>query len=184
MIFDTVYWKKELERLCRVLRQHCGQRRWRDASYGSLEKAIMLGFYAIRKMSGAFQPKLQIPDPISVTLFPPRQKITTSLYWPDVKENYDLDKPQRITLPVCGTRSSKALCHQIIHSYVFTPCFSDDGVLQGIFFVSDNYKKDGVYYLKIEQVIKLFDDVARSTAALKLRIQPARNRIVCQKGST
>ena len=69
MIFETNYWRLELERLARRLKRHMTQSRWLASSDASVEKSVMLGFYSIRKLLEAFQPPPNMNFNSKITTF-------------------------------------------------------------------------------------------------------------------
>jgi len=173
MIFDAQYWKRDLKRLANQLRNWQTQRRWPRASFGSLEKSIMVGFYAIRRLLEAFQPMLPIEraDLYQLTVFPSSNKRFSQLIWPNVHEHFDLAKPKTDRQPL------SFICNQVIHSYVFAPWSDANGRLAGIFFSSDRKKHCELFRMEIEAIIKLFEQVAMGKGKWLLRFGPEKNRV-------
>lgn len=160
MIFNSHYWRAELGRLAKTLRRHAQQRRW-SADYGasdaSVEKCVMLGFYAVRKMSDktTFQPvKIPRRPRLQLTAFPRNNEKLSPISWPAVDEAFSLDRPRSTSMPV------STLCNQIIHSHYFGLWFNPSNRLRGIFFCSDDLKETEVYRLEIEAIVRLFEGVA------------------------
>src|SRR5260370_14588070 len=116
MILQSFYWKRDLKRLSLVLRRRESQIHWPKASYASLEKEAMLGFYAIRKLMDAFQPQLPVGAStlLPLTTYPSRGKPFLKMAWPEVAHHFDLGKPRAVQ------KDLRFICNQIIHSYVFT----------------------------------------------------------------
>jgi hypothetical protein len=61
MIYESHYWKDELQAIAKKLRRRRAQRRWSESSFANLEKEVMVGFYSVRKLYEAS--KLEV-DPI------------------------------------------------------------------------------------------------------------------------
>src|SRR6266508_2088861 len=141
MIFKSHYWRAEVGRLAAVLRRHTRQRRWPEASDASVEKRVMLGFYAIRKMSyEAFEP-VKAPAAVKVVAFPRNSHKRSPISYPEVIEAFDLTAPRPKSMLV------KEVCNQIIHSHFFALWFGPDRMLHGVFFCSDWEKDKEVYRL-------------------------------------
>jgi hypothetical protein len=158
MIFKTYYWRLELARLARVLRRHMKQRRWRAASDASVEKCVMVGFFAVRKMIDAFQPPPNMPSQVALTTFHRNKESLSPICWPDVGESFELTKPCDENIPL------RELCNQIIHSHFFSLWLAPDQALQGIFFCSDRYKNRKLYRISIAVIVELsVHDVREAT---------------------
>ena len=173
MIFATYYWRLELARLARLLRRHMRQRRWRAASDASVEKCVMLGCYAVRKMLHAFQPPPNMPTDVPLTTFPHNGKKLSRIVWPSVEDAFDLAKPggERISL--------RELSNQVIHSHFFSLWLGPDRALRGIFFCSDRNKDRKVYRLHMVALVTLFEQIAssRRRAASLAHLYPDHNRV-------
>ncbi len=159
------------------LRRRQSQLRWTAASYAGLERTIMLGFYAIRKLMDSFQPMLPKESRSSIELqsFPSTGKGFSELFWPTVEEHFDLSSPKIIRL------ETRMVCNQVIHSYVFSPWFDRSNRLEGLFFCSreEAEGKKGqpgrVFRLELQSVINLFEIVATRRGKWVLRAGPEKN---------
>jgi hypothetical protein len=173
MIFNTRYWKDELKRLAKALRRHAKQRRWVAASDASVEKCVMVGFYAIRKMLESFHPALKAPASVRVTAFPRNSTKLSPISWPEVGEAFDLTKPCRETLKL------KVACNQVIRSHFFSLWLGPDRTLRGVFLCSDRLKAQKVYRLDLDTIVALFDGIvdSRLTAASLAHFYPDNNRV-------
>jgi len=174
MIYETYYWRLELGRLSRRLRDHMAQRHWPSASDASVEKCVMLGFYSIRKLIQAFHPPPNMPTQIKVTTFPRNQQKLSPICWPEVTEAFDLDKPTNETLDL------EKLCNQVIHSYFFSVWLGKDRVLRGVFLSSDYKKNEKVFRVEISTIVNIFEQVAssRHKYASLVHFYPDNNRVV------
>lgn len=174
MIFETYYWRLELERLARRLRRHITQSRWLTTSDASVEKCIMLGFYSIRQLLEAFQPPPNMTFQSKVTAFPRNQNKLSPICYPGVGEAFNLDKPKTETI---GLRE---LCNQVIHSYFFSVWLGSDHRLRGVFFSSDFNKDIKVYRMDISAVAELFEKIASSRHKFVslAHLYPDNNRVI------
>lgn len=178
MIFDTQYWQRELIRLAEALRKHGTQKRWLRASDASVEKCVMLGFYAIRKMlpGHAFRPPpyLENKPSLRITTYS-RNKVTRStISWPDVKVAFDLKQGRRETLDI------DYVCNQFIHSHFFSTWLGPNKELRGVFCCSDRSKDKEIYRFELVTIIDLFEAVGTSqhkVASLR-HFAPEDNRII------
>jgi len=58
----------------------------------------------------------------------------------------------------------KALCHQIIHSFIFVPRLDDDTAsLLGFFIASDWQKKKSLFFVNIDEIIRMLEAVANDS---------------------
>jgi hypothetical protein len=51
MIHESHYWKDDLLKSAASLDRRLTQQRWYDGTFADVEKKVMLGFYAIRKLT-------------------------------------------------------------------------------------------------------------------------------------
>lgn len=173
MIFETRFWKNDLRKSADKLAQRASQRVWREASYGQLEREIMIGFYALRKLSESRRLSehfLNVPVPL--VTFPSLGKPIGYFVWPTVEKHFDLTKPTGTSRPV------SFLCNQVIHSWVFSPWFDGSNRLAGVFFSSDRKRTAEVYRLELQRIVELFRTASGSRPKGWLRVAPARNRQV------
>ncbi|MEZ0259523.1 MAG: hypothetical protein ACAH80_00845 [Alphaproteobacteria bacterium] len=157
MIYESSYYKNELQAIASRMRKRLQQKRWTDRSFFLLEKDVFYSFYIIRKL---------IEAPAKISSKTVNLKIKLSFYKPtNVKPNYlnrfefyelyNLEKPNPIQ------KKLGFICNQFVHSYIFCPDFSEDGKFLGLFFNSDFERKNGLYQIRIKDVINLCEEVAR-----------------------
>jgi hypothetical protein len=132
MIAESSYWKRDLLRQARYLRDRLNRKRWSEASLAKLERTLLLGFYAIRKLCETHKLSMStIRHDIPVTSFKPKGSPVTVINWPQLDAHYDLAHPKR------GTVNLLFIVNQFIHSYIFLPCYDDRGCVYGVFVSSD-----------------------------------------------
>lgn len=153
MIWESSYWKDGLLKLARDLkRRTMHQKCWPEASLAHLEQSLMVGFYSIRKLMEARKlSESTTSRRFVVKAYRCKGKPVTFLNWHHLDALYDLENPENRDLDL------KALCNQFIHSYVFSPVFSDDNRLQSILVTSDHQRSRVLYEVSIEQLISLFE---------------------------
>ena len=66
---------------------------------------------------------------------------------------YDLDSPLTVT------KNLSFFCNQFVHSYIFVEYFDDGIHIDGVFVSSDKERHKMLYFLEINQVIKIFEQV-------------------------
>jgi hypothetical protein len=173
MIFNTYYWQRELERLALVLRRHMTQRRWVAASDASVEKSIMIGLYAVRKMLDSFTPAFKIPQHLKLITFPRLPTRLSPIVFPSVEEAFDLTKAKAVSI------STRQVCDEVIHSHFFSLWVDPSKRLRGVFFASDRHKDERICRLDVETISVLFETIARSrTPASLSHFVPDDNRVV------
>lgn len=157
MIWESYYWKDDLLKAASDLCRRPKQKRWSEASLARLEQRIMLGFYGVRKLRDA----RKIADRLrhrSVPLseFPPTGKMIDNLNRIDLDEIYEMDSPHATKKPL------EFVCNQIIHSYIFTPGFNEEGFLEVLFFASDRQKDSGMFGIKIDEIASIFEEIGNN----------------------
>lgn len=159
MIWDSVPWKQELERRASSLRRRKKQKRWGAASVAKLEQDVFYAAFAVRKLIEAFKISDEVESlSIVAETYPPTKKVADVMNWHRIDELYDLSKK--------GTHRfwPKELCHQIIHSFVFVPRLDDDTAgLSGFFVASDWQKKKSLFFVNIDEFLKMLEAVANDS---------------------
>lgn len=154
MIWESWYWKQPLLEAAERLEAWKASEDLADDELAQVERDIFIGFYSVRKL---FEAPAKITDQtrglsLSVETHPNVKSVT----WRNnqkIDELYDLSttrKENHDVLFVCG---------RIIHSFVFAPCVSEHGGLEGVFFSSDRDKDSRLYFLSVDQVTSLFRQV-------------------------
>ncbi|MFA0889250.1 MAG: hypothetical protein ACC613_09205 [Synergistales bacterium] len=156
MIWDSVPWKQEIERRASSLRRRKKQKRWGAISVAKLEQDVFYAAFAVRKLIEAFRVSNEVESLLIVAEeHPPRNKVVDVMNWHRIDELFDLSSKKRRTF------CPKELCHQIIHSFVFVPCLDDDTAsLSGFFIASDWQKKKSLFFVNIDEIIKMLEAIA------------------------
>lgn len=172
MLTSAIYWKRELLRSAARLEQKATQKRWTDQSAFIVERDVMVGSFAIRKL-------LEAPGRISdetrkmqVTVLTHalagEQRVTwwTALHW---WELYDMDSYARRHL------SLQQFCNSLIHSFVFAfhPTPDDDG-LAGMFVNSEFASKKELLFISTEIFVQVFRTVGNDDPEVSYATLPAK----------
>ena len=151
MIRDADLWKDDLvatrEALAKIARQRMHARR----THVAIERALFLGFYAVRKLflDGHLSPPLA-ENPVSVTRF--------SFRGVDFgrQNQHLLDRWYEMDNPVPATLSLRRICNQFVHSFVFIIQLEQDSTISGFYVVSDDFRKKSLYFVALSDVLRLF----------------------------
>ncbi|MDH6165534.1 hypothetical protein M2282_000662 [Variovorax boronicumulans] len=157
MIHESHYWKDDLIKSAASLERRLKQQRWYDGTFADVEKKVMLGFYAIRKLTEAHK----IDDKtsgqsLSVIVFPSAGKLVTRnnrhRWW----ELYDLEDPRKTKMQLLP------VCHQFVHSYVFSCAFDEERVLESVLVSSDRERNRMLFGVPVGEVIRVFKSVGEN----------------------
>lgn len=174
MIWESRYWKDDLLKASLDLRRRRKQKRWVDASFARLEQRIMLGFYGVRKLRDS----RKISDRLRHRSVPLDEFVATGKSI-DLLNRIDIDDLYRMDTPQATEKSLEFVCNQIIHSYVFTPGFNEEGFLEDLFFASDRQKDLGVFRIKIDEIVSVFEEVGNNDPSyMRMTRRQAGNRTV------
>ncbi|WP_339612680.1 hypothetical protein [uncultured Rubinisphaera sp.] len=136
------------------LRKRKRQMRWPESSYAKLEQTIMLGFYSIRKLHESTKLSNSTMDQdVPLIAFPATGKLITIRNW------HHLDSLYKLEAPKSENRKLLFICHQFIHSYVFSPVFDNDDKLEGVLFASDRQRNSALLQISIDQIAQIFEHV-------------------------
>jgi hypothetical protein len=148
-------WKRELFRLALALRGRKKQKRWDQASSAKLEMEVFYAAYAVRKLIEAFKISDELESiSINAAEHPAIGRVADLMNRHEIDQLYDLSKSKSLKLTL------EDFCNQIIHSFVFVPCFAERrSNLAGLFVASDRRKSKGLLYFDINDVIELLEAV-------------------------
>ncbi|WP_412462021.1 hypothetical protein ACK2SD_10060 [Pseudomonas sp. SC11] len=154
MIWESWYWKHPLLEMADRLEHLKTPCALSDEELAQVERDIFIGFYSVRKLLEA---PAKITDKTRHLSIPLRKHSNLKrVTWGN---NYRLDELYDLSKAGQEGRDVKFLCGQIIHSFVFAPCMSEGGGLDGAFFSSDFDKDKFLYFISIDEVISLFRQV-------------------------
>jgi len=156
MISDSVPWKEELLKVASRLEKKKVQTRWAERSSFLVERDVMVGAYAVRRLNEAHK--------ISDKLAARRLKVKSHALIggaPDVLnrfefwEHYDLEKSEEVELSV------REFCNQVIHSWNWHISATDESpwLFNGIFISSDRKRRSCLYFIDVDMLVELFRSV-------------------------
>jgi hypothetical protein len=150
MIHNSAYWKDDLLRSADALERRLTQSRWYPATFADVEKTIMIGFYEVRKLIEASK----LDDKTSKQRMPLLKyrstgKAVTRMNWTRYWELYDLQ-------PLVE------LCHQFVHSYIFTCEFSEVNAFTSVLVSSERERNRHLYCVSIPVIVGLFRAAGKS----------------------
>lgn len=153
MIDDAALWKDELVKIADRLEAKTRQRRWTDRTGYLIERDFVASAYAIRKLIEADEVSEELGQrQIPVKRFDFSGTPPTSS--DDIADSYDFDNGRRRMLPVAE------LCHEILHSVVFTFCSGEsEDLFDGIYLSSDRDRNEYVSLLLASDFIALCCDI-------------------------
>ena len=167
VIDDSIPWKEDLLRVADVLERRTRQRRWTERTSFLVERDVMNGAYAVRKLNEA----RKISDELAAETVACRRHTLTGRpvdIWNRhaFYEHYDMEHPESVALALAG------FCNQVIHSCVWMLSATEDPPHQfdGIYVSSDRARKRHVYFMPADSLISVFRSVGSDDVAL-IRMQ-------------
>jgi hypothetical protein len=154
MISESHYWKDDLLRQAQQLRRRMVQKRWTEISSAHVERSVMIGFYAVRKLIEAKKLSDNVANQnLRITTHPARGEAVTQRNRVNYAELYDLNQRRTVV------RSLAFLCNQVIHSYLFALSFDESCCFNGILVASDRERNQTLYFVESQQIIELFEQI-------------------------
>lgn len=155
MINDSVPWRDDLARTSARLERRLTQQRWQERTFFLIEKDLMFGFYAIRRLIESSKTSSRLGArryEVKVRPLTGAEPRTYDRWWP--WEHYDLESGQRSELDV------RSLVNEFIHSFVLMLAFDDDRTFAAVLVGSDRTKRTRLLEVPIRSIIELFYFVA------------------------
>jgi hypothetical protein len=153
VVDDANPWRNELVKIADRLEAKTGQRRWTDRTGYLIERDFVASAYAIRKLIDADEVSEELRQR---QIFVKRFDLirTPPVSSDDIADCYDFENGRRGTLPVVG------LCHEILHSVVFTFCCGEtEDLFDGVYVSSDRDKNEYISLVLASDFIALCYDV-------------------------
>lgn len=147
MIYDSWQWKKELTRQRKKIK-HLAKKRWNDRTLKKCSHQIDLAFltsaFIIRKLIESDKLSNEADSyKLNVICYTPRRHIDKLHKW---VEDGDYEWGERKSEIV----SAKTICNSLIHSYVYSPYFSETHKLIGFLVVSDHGRNELLYEIELQ----------------------------------
>lgn len=155
MITDSVPWREDLARASARLRSRLTQQRWSERTSYLVERDLLVGFYAIRRLIESDKTSIRVPRrrmPVRVLPLTGTEPHKLDRWSP--WEHYDFDARSR------GELDAQSLVHEFIHSFILMLSFDEDEHFTGVYVASDRTKKKRLYEVPLVAVIGLFEHVA------------------------
>lgn len=166
--YTKEYWLSELKDSAEFLESLYRTTIWDNELEFKTEKAVFLGFYAIRKLrESKLLSSVVCGLNTSLISHPIRNDITINKEgnW---SKNYNMGQSDEKNLPL------KVLCDQFVHSKIYSPFIPGGLGCMGFFFASDSECKNQVYYVQLIKVVSLFLSVVHDKMVqLKLNVNAA-----------
>ena len=157
MIAESAYWKEDLARWAQVLERRRSARCWTDRSHARVEKAAMLGCFAIRRLieSGGRLSDTTIRLPIQVRTYRRKSDYMTSLNRDQIDRHIALQRPEKRAI------APRDLVNQFIHSHVFAVVQTSTGGLYSILVTSDRGRHQTLFEVSATALIRAFRRASR-----------------------
>lgn len=157
MIEQDSYWRSDLIRFGERLEKRYRQQKWSNRTRYNVEKEVFLSFYIIRKLiEGKKLDRAVVGSHYTVTKYP----IVTGAQPSQDPKTFAI--AYQLYRGVTEKLSPEALCHQFVHSYVFSPFTPFGRDMVGIFFASHRDSKTGLYYIPLVRVIEIIISAGRN----------------------
>lgn len=159
MIFDSTPWKDDLRRTAKYLEGlSCKKFGNSERRMAAVEKRLMVGFYAIRKLIGA----KKVADSVACSMV----RVTKYEYISSGEENINMLNRHKILnyykfdVPNIDKMSLYEVCNKLVHSYVFEFAVDSEGFLGSILFNSDKSRHSWLFEMPLSGIIMKFYEVA------------------------
>jgi hypothetical protein len=175
MISESVYWKEELARWASHLAKRRRAKSWTERSHARVEKAAMLGFFAIRRLieSGGRLSDATINMPVRLHAYPRQSDYMASINSQKVDVHFDLEKPKCTTVPL------SVLANQFIHSHVFMLVQRRSGGLESILVTSDRGRHKECLEVSVSEIVRAFRQASRDyPTSVSSRYDPGKKDFV------
>jgi hypothetical protein len=148
------YWRTDLKRRAKILRDKEEQARWGEDALTILEQTVVLGFYAIRKLEvyGWLAPH-KLKGKVKLKEFPSLSAAPSHPGQEELSHSYAMDKGKRVE------RDMAFLEHQLSHTVFFETKLNTENHPVGFYFTSERQKSKALYCVQIQDVINIFEDV-------------------------
>ena len=158
MVADARPWQDELVKSADRLEAKTKQKRWADRTGFLIERDFVLAAYAMRKVLESDEVSAELRQrQIPVRRFELSGRRPQSV--DDIADCYDFDNGRRRTLSVTE------MCHEILHSVVFTFCCGEtEDLFDGIYLSSDRDQNEYIYLLLASDFIALCCDIGMGDA--------------------
>lgn len=156
MISESQYWVDDLAKNVSFIHEKLYQTVWRNASFASLEKRIMLSCYIVRKLSESSNISVELYNqPVKLYSYKNKGKAVDLLNYHRIDKLYQIENANEITKPF------SYIANQIIHSYIFRYAFKEKNKIEGVIFNSDKSKGKELYLLHLKELLRVLSPIAQ-----------------------
>ena len=160
MIKDPSYWRRDLLKSADRLELRRYQLRWNEISFSRTEQSIMTAFYGIRKVLEAKKASPSVLAASVPTLeYGRRANLDNEVVGPILGVYFDLEPPKK-----CH-RDLLFICHQVVHSYIFSTAVGYSSGFEGIYFSSDRLRSKHLFFIEAQVLVSVFRRVGDDPAA-------------------
>jgi hypothetical protein len=151
VINDSIPWREQLLRSADDLERRKTQRRWTERTSFLVERDVMVGCYAVRRLHEA----RKVSDTLASRAWRasshrligrPPDRWGRFAPW----EHYDMESSQAVALGLTE------FCNQFIHSWVWMISVTMDDVFDGIFISSDWQRRKSLFHINVDELVGLF----------------------------
>lgn len=162
MIYDSYEWKKELSKQSRKL-QFISRFYWTDTILKLLGHKVDMIILTVAIIARKLFESGKLSDDadnykICVKEYIPRRHIDRLHSWVE-DGDYSWGEYQEKSIP------AKYICNSIIHSYVYSLCFTEKRKLYSIFVVSDQFRNELLYEVTIADLTKYLKFIATDSVS-------------------
>jgi len=151
MIKDPSYWRRDITRTAEQLERRQLQKRWNKISFSRTEQSVMIAFYGIRKILEARKASPKVLDAtVRIMEYPSKLYPRGEVIGPVLQAYFDLDHPKK-----CD-RNLLFICHQVVHSYIFSVAVGYSSGFEGIYFASDRFRNKCLFFISAQTLIEVF----------------------------
>lgn len=158
MIDESYPWRKALMDSAERLEARKLQQRWRQETFHLVERDVMLGFFAIRRLIESFK----VPDSVRASTHEATRFAATGVLadvWNrfEIWDLFDLENPETCKLTL------REICNQFIHSWIHVTEFAEDRSFSGFMVSSDWARRKYLYSIDLYTVTGIFRTVSEET---------------------
>lgn len=143
MIYESWPWKQDLQRRVRLLLKYNTREQFKkneEAAYTVIEKSIFYSAFIIRKLIDC---RSKVSDAVDDYIFHIESikplKHIDQFHNSLNEKSHDWENRHSVTV------HGKDICNWLIHSFIFSVAFNEDGIISH-FYVSSDYDKNKILY--------------------------------------
>ena len=171
MIYESYPWKQDLARRRYLFLRHNTTEHFQeneDGIYTILEKSVFYSAFIIRKLIDFHEKLSDEADryKINTQKYIPIKEINALHNWPN-ETSHEWERVQT------EKKYGRDLCNWLIHSYVFSFTYNEEGTIEGFFLSSDYDRNKALYYIDINDWLEYVRYISSdSVVALDAKYDP------------